>query len=438
MIYYFIGIKGSGMSSLAQVMNDLGYNVMGSDKSDHFFTEDELIKKGIKIVEFNPDNLKEGMIVIQGNAFNDEFPEVVRAKELNLKIFTYQEMIDNITKDFKLIAVSGCHGKTTTTTMISTILENKGISYLIGDGNGHAINGSEYFALEACEYKRHFLEYHPYYSIITNVEVDHIDYYKDLDDIIDAFTTFANSSKKCTIMCGDDENIRRIKVNKPCIYYGFNDNNDVCAKNIRLVENDKEKINDDTTMIDVYIKGEYFDTYTLPFVGDHLILNVLAAISVCYLENIDKDEIKTQITKIKHAKRRFIEEKFKSNILIDDYAHHPTEVKVTIQAARKKYPNKYIVALFKAHTKSRVKYFYKEFADALNLADKAYVLDIGEDRIENGYDDINPYMIINELKNGEYIGIDDAEKLLQYKDSVLLFMSSKDIYKLADKYKKIA
>lgn len=431
MIYYFIGIKGSGMSALAQVMHDLGYNVMGSDKPDHFFTEEELIKKNIKILEFNPDNLNTNMIVIQGNAFNDDFIEVKRAHELNLKIYTYQEMIDEITKDKNLIAISGCHGKTTTTTMMKTIFEPFGISYLIGDGVGNAKKENEYFALEACEYKRHFLSYHPKYAVITNVELDHIDYYKDLDDVIDAFTTYANNSSKYTIMCGDDENIRKLVVNKPHLYYGLNENNDIFAKNIKV-------INEEETTLDVYIKNEYFDTLTLPFVGNHLVLNFLAVLTVAYLENIDKETIKLQASKIKHAKRRFIEEKFKSNILIDDYAHHPTEVKVTIEAARKKYPDKYIVALFKAHTKSRVKYFYKEFADALNLADKAYVLDIGEDRIENGYDDITADLIINNLKNGEHIGMHEAEKLLQYKDSVLIFMSSKDIYVLAEEYKKIA
>lgn len=431
MIYYFIGIKGSGMSALAQVMSDLGYNVMGSDKPDHFFTETPLVERGIKILTFDENNLKEGMIVIRGNAFNDEFPEVKKAKELNLKMYSYQEMIDYLTKDTKLIAVSGCHGKTTTTTMMSKLLEHTPSSYLIGDGRGKATKDSEYFSLEACEYKRHFLSYHPYYAIITNVELDHIDYYKDLDDVIDAFTTFANSSRKYTILYGDDKTIRDIKVDVPHMYYGFNDNNDVVAKNIKV-------LNEDKTMIDVYIKGQYFDTYTLPFVGDHLVLNLLSTICVCYLENIDKNEIKTQVSKIEHAKRRFIEEEFNTNILIDDYAHHPTEVKVTIEAARKKYPDRYLVALFKAHTKSRVKYFYKEFADALNLADKAYVLDIGEDRVETGYDDVSAQMIIDLLKNGEHIGMDEAYKLLPYKNSVILFMSSKDIYVLANEYKKIA
>ena len=430
MIYYFIGIKGSGMSSLAQIMFDLGYNVMGSDKPNHFFTEVPLIEKGIKILDFNEDNIKENMIIVQGNAFNDDFPEVKKAHELGLKIYSYQEMIDKITCDSKLIAVSGCHGKTTTTTMISKVFENIGINYLIGDGTGYAKKGNEYFALEACEFKRHFLSYHPYYAIITNIELDHTDYYKDLNDVMDAFTSFANKARKYVIMCGDDKNARKLKVNKPILYYGFNENNNVVAKNIT--------INSESTNLDVYIDSKYFDTYTIPFVGDHLILNMLAVISVAYLEKIDKNELKNQIKKIKHAKRRFIEEKFKSNILIDDYAHHPTEIRVTIEAARKKYPGKYIVALFKAHTKSRVKYFYKEFADALNLADKAYVLDISEDRIEKGYDDVDASWIIKYLKNGEHIGDMEAEKLLQYKDSVLIFMSSKDIYVLANKYKEIA
>lgn len=430
MIYYFIGIKGSGMSALACVMHDLGYNVMGSDKKEHFFTQENLDKKGIKILEFNENNIKEGMTIIQGNAFNDDFIEVKKAHELGLKIYTYQTMIDALTKDKKLIAISGCHGKTTTTTMMAKMFENVGISYLIGDGTGYANKDNDFFALEACEFKRHFLSYHPYYAVITNVELDHTDYYKDLDDVKDAFTDFANSARKLVIMCGDDENARSLKIDKPTLYYGFNENNDVIAKNI--------KVKDENTTIDIYIKNEFYETITLPFVGDHLVLNALAAITICYLENIDKEEIKFQALKIKHAKRRFIEEKFKSNIIIDDYAHHPTEVKVTIEAAKKKYPNKKVIAIFKAHTKSRVKYFHKDFADALNIADKCYVMPIGEDRIEVGYEDVTHFDIIKDTKNGEEITLDTADKLLQYKDSVLLFMSSKDIYFLEDKYKMLA
>jgi len=430
MKYYFIGIKGSGMSSLAQVMHELGYEVMGSDKPDHFFTEVGLIEKGIKIFEFNKDNITEDMIIVQGNAFDDTHEEVKRAKELNLKIYTYQNMIAEITNNTKLIAVSGCHGKTTTTTMLKNVFSNIGINYLIGDGSGYAKKDNEYFALEACEFKRHFLSYSPYYAIITNIELDHTDYYKDLDDVMDAFNTFANKARKAVIMCGDDNNVRKIKTSVETLYYGFKNDNDVVAKNII--------VKDEKTTIDVYIKGEKFDTYTLPFVGDHLLLNVLSVITVCYLENIDKEEIRNQVSKIEHAKRRFIEEKFKDNILIDDYAHHPTEVKVTIEAAKTKYPDKQVIAIFKAHTKSRVKYFHKEFADALNLADKCYVMEIGVDRREEGFDDVTHHDIIKYTKNGEEIDLNTVDKLVQYKNSVLLFMSSKDIYVLANKYKEIA
>ncbi len=338
-------------------------------------------------------------------------------------------MIDEITKNYKLIAISGCHGKTTTSTMMSKVLEPLGVNYLIGDGTGYAKKNNKYFVLEACEYKRHFLEYHPYYSIITNIELDHTDYYKDLNDVKYAFTSFINKTKDTVIACGDDENIRSIKTNKKIIYYGFNDNNDVYIKNI--------KVKDSKTTGDVYINNEYYDTYAFPFIGDHLLLNVLSVITLCFLESIDKDIIKSQILKIEPAKRRFIEEKCKSNILIDDYAHHPTELKVTIEAARKKYPDKYIVAIFKPHTKSRVKYFAKEFADSLNYADKSYVMDISEDRLEIGYDEVTSNDIIKNLNNGEHISLDEAYKLLKYKNAVLLFMSSKDIYLLKDKYKEL-
>ena len=420
------------MSALAQIMHDLGYNVTGSDKPDHFFTEAGLIEKGIPFHEFNPNMITKDMIIVQGNAFNDEHPEVKKAHELGLKIFTYQEMIAEITNNTKLVAVCGCHGKTTTTTMLKTVLEPFGVNYLIGDGTGYAKRGNEYFALEACEYKRHFLAYNPYYTIVTNIELDHTDYYKDLDDVMDAFNEFVSKARKAVIMCGDDENNRRIKTDKKVLYYGFNEDNDVVVKNITQDE--------ETTKADVYINGELYDTYTFPFVGDHLLLNVLGVITVCYLENLPKDTVRKQVSIIEHAKRRFIEEKFRNNIIIDDYAHHPTEVKVTIEAARKKYPDREIVALFKAHTRSRVQYFHKEFADALNLADKAFVLDIGEDRKELGYDGVSCMDIIKDLKNGEYISLEEVDKLLPYKDTnaVLLFMSSKDIYVLENKYKEIA
>ena len=164
MTYFFVGIKGAGMSALAQILKNLGYDVAGSDKSNHYFTEKALIEMEIPIYEFNKDNIKEDMIIIQGNSFNDEHEEIIRANELNLKIYSYQEMVSKLTGMFKTMTIAGCHGKTTTTAMLSHVFNGiKGCNYLIGDATGHASKENEYFALEACEYKRHFLSYKPYY-----------------------------------------------------------------------------------------------------------------------------------------------------------------------------------------------------------------------------------------------------------------------------------
>lgn len=428
-MYHFIGIKGTGMSALAQIMHDLGYEVQGSDKPDHFFTEQALIEKGITVLEFNPDNIKEGMIIVQGNAFRDDHLEVVKSKELDLKIYTYQEMVGRLTRMFETITVAGCHGKTTTTSMLSHVLNNiKGTNYLIGDGTGFANKENKYFALEACEYKRHFLDYDPYYAIITNIELDHIDYYKDIDDVISAYQEYANKAEKMIIACGDDPYTHSLEVNPPIFYYGLNDDNDIIAKDVVY--------SDEGTSFDVFVEGNYYGHFDLPLYGKHMLLNSLAVISVCYYERIEAKEVSKYLKTFKGAKRRFKENVIGDIVTIDDYAHHPTEVKVTIKGARQKYPDKEIVAILKTHTLSRTKEFADEFADALNLADKAYVMDVGVDRYEEGYDDVTCQVIIDKLNNGEYMSLDLVDKLLEHKNAVMIFMSSKDIYVLQKLYEE--
>ena len=254
-MYHFIGIKGSGMSALAQIMNSLGIDVQGSDVDKHFFTEEGLIKNGIKIYEFNKENIKKNLKIVQGNAFNENNnEEVKRAKELNLEIITYQEMVGKISKMFKTICIAGCHGKTTTTAMLSHVLNDiTGCNYLIGDGTGYANKKNKYFALESCEYKRHFLSYFPSYSIITNIELDHVDYYKDLDDVIAAYQSFINKTSKTAILNGDDENVKKLKFDKKIIYYGLNEENNVVAKNIIYSENGIE--------FDVFIDNKFIKKF---------------------------------------------------------------------------------------------------------------------------------------------------------------------------------
>lgn len=217
-MYHFIGIKGAGMSALAQIMKTLGYEVQGSDVDKSFFTEIGLIEKRIPFFVYNKDNIKEDMKIIVGNSIKEDNEELIYAKELSLNIYTYQEMIGNLIRDYRSIAVSGCHGKTTTTGILAHVLNSTvGCNYLIGDGTGNANINNKLFALEACEYQRHFLSYHPHYIIITNIDLDHVDYYKDLEDIKSAYQEFSNQGKQL-IVWGDDENIRSLKLDN-VLYY---------------------------------------------------------------------------------------------------------------------------------------------------------------------------------------------------------------------------
>jgi len=433
MKYYLAGIKGAGMSSLALLLSDLGYEVVGyDDASEHRFTEDKLIERGIKIYTDTNDAMDNETIVIYSPALKlDSHKELLKAQELGLKIYEYQEMLGRLTSKFDTICVSGCHGKTTTTSMLAHVFSNmSGCNYIVGDGRGHGDKSSNRFILEACEYRRHFLAYNPEYVIITNIELDHTDYYKNLDDMILAYQEFANKADKMVIACGDDPYTHSLEVNKPIYFYGLNEDNDIQARNV-------EYSNTGTTF-DVFIEDEYYGHFDLELYGKHMLLNALAVIGLCHYERIDAKELSKILKTFEGAERRFKEDFIGDNVLIDDYAHHPTEVRVTIKAARQKYPDKKIIAVFKAHTFSRVEEFSGDFANALNLADVAYVMDINYDREDpNDYPNINAYTIIDKLDNGHYLELGMAKELLQYDNAAILFMSSKEIYLLEDEYKKL-
>ena len=314
--------------------------------------------------------------------------------------------------------------------MLSHIMTNiEGCSYIIGDGRGYADKDAKRLILESCEYRRHFLHYDPEYVIITNIEMDHTDYFKDIDDMIDAYQEFANKADKMVIICGDDPYTHVLDVSKPVYYYGVGEDNDIQARNIEY--------RNDGTSFDVFIEDEYVGHFDLPLFGKHMLLNALAAIAVCHYERLEPKEVSKVLKTFKGAERRFKETFIGDNVIIDDYAHHPTEVKVTIKAARQKYPDKQIIAVFKAHTFSRVQEFADEFASALNLADKAFVMDINYDReLPEEYPGVNAYTIIDKLDNGDYIEQGMEEKLMPFDNAAILFMSSKEIYLLEDNYIK--
>lgn len=429
--YHFIGIKGSGMASLACIFYDLGYEITGSDKPDYFFTQKSLDERGVAYTTFDVANIKQGQIIVRGTAFDDSNVEVMEAKRLGLPMYDYHEAVGLLTKKLHTVAICGCHGKTTTTKMMEDVFSRfSDVNYLIGDGTGHGCKDSHDFILEACEYKRHFLYYYPDYTILTNIELDHIDYYKDIEDVRSAYEAFANQTKLAVVACGDDEEVRKMKTTTPIYYYGLKEDNDIVASNVVR--------SSEGTSFDCYIRGTLYGHFDLPIFGDHMLQNALGVIGVAYLKQFDVHEVEQAILGFVPPKRRFVETKIGDLVLIDDYAHHPTEVRVTIEGARHKYPEKTIVAIFEAHTSSRVKRFSQEFADALNLADYAYVAPIYNDRKDpDDTPDVTSNLIISKLHHGDSITYDEPEKLLVYQNAVLLFMSSKSLYKLKEKYEAL-
>lgn len=423
-MYHFIGIKGAGMSSLAVIMKQLGYTVQGSDVEKHYFTEEELIKNNIPIYSYNEENIKENQIIIKGLSITEDNQELKKARELNLEIINYNEMVGTLTKKYKTICIAGCHGKTTTTAMTSHVLNQiKGINYLIGDGTGYANPKNEYFALESCEYKRHFLSYTPYYAVILNIDLDHVDYFKDINDVIDAYTEFANSTTKMIIANGDDEKVRTMNITKPISYFGLNDNNDVIATNIEYTK--------EGTSFDVIINHNKYGHFELPIYGKHQLMDSLAVISICYHEKIEASEVEKYFKTFSGAKRRFTETFVGNNVIIDDYAHHPNEIKSTINAIIQKYPEKLVVSIFQPHTYTRTSEFAKDIAEELSKTDIAYIMDIHPAREkQEDYPNITKEIIINQMHNGHGLTMNDAQILNQHQDAVFIFMSPNDLSKL--------
>ena len=338
----------------------------------------------------------------------------------------YEEMVGKLTEKFKTICIAGCHGKTTTTAMMALVLNKiKGTNYLIGDGTGYANKDNEFFALESCEYRRHFLNYTPYYAVILNIDLDHVDYFKDLNDVILAYQQLASKAKKMVIAWGDDANVHKMKLDKKIAYFGLGEDNDIRAVNVVYHK--------DGTSFDVICEGNEYGHFDLPIFATHQLLDALAVISVCYFEELDSKEVAKYFKEFKGAKRRFTETICGNNVIIDDYAHHPNEVRACINAIRQKYPEKKIIAIFQPHTFTRTKEFANDLVEVFNTVDETYIMDIHPAReSQEDYPDVTKDIIISKLKHGHAINIDEADKLNVYDNAVFIFMSPNDISKLED------
>lgn len=432
MKYYCIGIKGTGMSTLAQILHDLGNEVSGyDDAKGHKFTQDGLEKRNIPIYYDHNHPIDKDTIVTYSVAFKEDHEEMKRVRNLGLTIKKYSELMGDVINLFETIGVSGTHGKTTTSSLIRHLLEETlGCNYFIGAGDGYANKNNKYFVVESDEFNRHFTDYHPTYSIITNIEAEHLECYKDINDIRNAFEIFANQTKKLVVANGDNEEVKKINYKTNVKFYGFKEDNDIVIKNMELLETG--------SVFDLYIDNKLFGHFDIPLYGKHMVANAAAAITIAKELGLSKEQIHKLLENFHNAKRRFAETKIGNCVIIDDYAHHPTEIKVTLEAVKQKYPNKRLVVVFAPNTYSRTKDFKEEFIEAFRIADKTYLteIDCNRERQED-YPGITSHIIVDNLKNGDMISVDTINKLENEKDSVVCFMSCAYVDKLIDSFKNL-
>ncbi len=419
---HFIGIGGISMSGLAEILFEENFTISGSDSHESELTKN-LEAKGIQIFYGQKaSNIIPGIdLVVYTAAIRRDNPEFVAAEEKGLPMLSRAELLGQIMDNYEhSIAVAGTHGKTTTTSMISTILlEAKADPTISVGGILQAIHGntrvgdSEVFITEACEYTNSFLNFRPKYSIILNVEAEHLDFFKDLDDIRHSFHQYASNtlSTGATIINGDIPNYQAIVEDLPqqIITYGLTDSSEYYPENVSF--NEKA-----CATFTAMHKGEALMEVSLNVPGMHNVSNALAAIALSAAMKLPKEAVLSGLDQFGGADRRF---QYKGNIdgitIIDDYAHHPTEIRATLTAA-KNYPHKRLVLVFQPHTYSRTKAFLDDFADVLSLADVVVLADIYAAREKNTFG-ISSKDILTKLKergsNAHYFpSFEEIEKFL--------------------------
>lgn len=377
---HFIGIGGISMSGLAQILLKRGYTVSGSDMKESSLTK-KLSQLGAEIyIGHHKDNLKNVDLIVYTAAIPDTNPELAQAKGLNIPLFTRAEFLGLIMKGHKYnVAISGTHGKTTTTSMIShiTLKEDLDPTILVG-GELDIINGnvrtgkSEYFITEACEYKASFLKFYPYVGIILNVDADHLDYYKDINEIQSTFEKFVNLIPKDGYLIANADDTRAFEISQKAlcnvVTFGIT-KGDITAKNISFDPKG-------CASFEVYKYNSPLFTVKLNVPGKHNILNALASIACALTLNISNDSITSGLLSFGGTHRRFEYKGEKNGVtVIDDYAHHPTEIKATLSAA-KNYPHKRIFCVFQPHTYSRTLTLFDEFSKAFTDTDELVLADI--------------------------------------------------------------
>lgn len=426
-LYYFLGAGGIGMSALVRYFNHYGKTVYGYDKTETELTK-QLQKEGSQL-HFNEDIAlvkdlfskykKEEILVIYTPAVPKDHAEFVYLQENDYQLQKRAWVLGEITKQFRTIAIAGTHGKTTTTTMVTHILKTAGINcfaflggisqnyntnLLLGDAN----DKDAYVVVEADEYDRSFLTLHPYITVITSVDADHLDIYGDKDAMHQTYTQFANQVQKdgFLIVKKNVDNDLSLKVKR--LIYSLNLDTEYSADSIH--------ISDGEFCYNIISPIESVSHVAIGLPGLHNVENSIAAIAVAQQLGIKGDVINKALRSFKGVKRRFdYRVKSKSVVYIDDYAHHPEELRAAITAAKQLYPDKQVTGIFQPHLFSRTRDFADGFAESLDLLDVCVLLDIYPAR-EKPIEGINSQMLLGKMKS--------ANRFLVKKENVLDFLKT--------------
>ncbi|HMQ03323.1 MAG TPA: UDP-N-acetylmuramate--L-alanine ligase [Pyrinomonadaceae bacterium] len=380
---HFVGIGGIGMSGIAEVLCNLGFIVTGSDVKRSKYTDRLETLFGVGVAEgHKAENVGAAQVVVYSSAVKEDNPEVVEAKRLGIPVIPRAEMLAElmVLKPYA-VAVSGTHGKTTTTSMVATILGHAGFdpTTVVGGvvdtlGSNARLGSSEWFVTEADESDRSFLMLYPTIAVITNIDKEHMESYKGMDDVVQCFTDFVNKVPffGAAIICLDDPNVQLIvpNIKRRRVTYGLTAQADVSAHDIRY--NDAFG-----STFSVWKGDEVLGNLSLPVPGEHNVYNALAATAVALELEIPFEKIVEAFGRFRNANRRF---QFKGEVngimVVDDYGHHPTEILATLSAAKNSAGGRRTVVVFQPHRYSRTRELMHEFALAFNNADVVYVLDI--------------------------------------------------------------
>ncbi|MBD0381681.1 UDP-N-acetylmuramate--L-alanine ligase [Paenibacillus sedimenti] len=441
---HFIGIGGYGMSAIAKVMLEMGYRISGSDLAQQELTE-KLKAKGAQVfIGHEAQNVSGADLVVYSTALAKDNVEIQAAEDLKIPIIHRSQMLARLMNERKGIAVAGAHGKTTTSSMIALVMENCGLdpTYIIGGeimnvGSNAKAGKGEFVVAEADESDGTFLQYHPTLALVNNIEADHLENYNgDFENLKKAYAQFLSQVRPGgkAVVCRDDAFLNEMipQIQSEVITYGIHHDADYMASDITL--------GDRKVTFTVHHKGTTLGQISLSVPGKHNVYNALATLITCLEAGLSFEQIAEAIQEFRGAKRRFqVLGEVENILVIDDYAHHPTEIQATISAA--KATGKRIVAVFQPQRYTRTYYLFEQFSRSFEEADEVIITDIyspaGEKRIE-GVDSAKLVELIRSNSNPNVQHIPTRDEVLEYltqhvrQGDLVLTMGAGDIWKAAD------